>query len=79
MIAGGGIAMVPNLTFGITNSIPGKKLNIALIGVGLRGTNHLNNLLKRSDVNVFAICDLDANRINIALDLIAKAGKKKLN
>jgi predicted dehydrogenase len=77
MIAGGGIAMVPNLTFGITNSIPGKKLNIALIGVGLRGTNHLNNLLKRSDVNVFAICDIDANRINIALDLIAKAGKKK--
>ena len=77
MIAGGGIAMVPNLTFGITNSIPGEKLNIALIGVGLRGTNHLNNLLKRSDVNVFAICDIDANRINIALDLISKAGKKK--
>jgi hypothetical protein len=77
MIAGGGIAAVPNLTFGITNNINKEKLNVALIGVGLRGTNHLENLLKRTDINVFAICDIDTNRINIALDIIRKAGKKK--
>ena len=77
MIVGCGITMVPNLTFGITNNINEEKLNIALIGVGLRGTNHLENLLKRSDINIFAICDIDINRINIALELINKAGKKK--
>jgi predicted dehydrogenase len=52
------------------------KLNVALIGVGLRGTNHLNNLLLRKDVNVTALCDIDTNRIKIAQDHIQKAGFK---
>ena len=69
-IAGAGIAMVPNLTFGISNSIKGEKLKVGMIGVGLRGTNHLNNVLHRDDVLVTAICDIDPNRITIALDKI---------
>jgi len=76
-IAGAGIAMVPNLSFGITNSIKGEKLRVGMIGVGLRGTNHLNNVLHRDDVLVTAICDIDPNRISIALDNIEKAGQKK--
>jgi predicted dehydrogenase len=52
-------------------------LNIALIGVGLRGTNHLNNILRRKDTRVVAISDVDPKRIKIALDLIEKAGGKK--
>lgn len=76
-ITGAGIAMVPNLTFGITNKGRGEKLNIGIIGVGLRGTNHLDNLLQRSDVNVLAICDIDSRRISIALDKIEKANHKK--
>ncbi|MDO1513353.1 Gfo/Idh/MocA family oxidoreductase [Maribacter confluentis] len=52
------------------------KLNVGLIGVGLRGTNHLENLLLRKDVNVTAICDVDNARISIAKKLISEAGGK---
>jgi len=54
-----------------------EKLRVGLIGVGLRGTNHLNNLLLRSDCLVTAICDIDPRRIDIALEMIAGAGQKK--
>ena len=54
-----------------------EKVNVALIGVGLRGINHLSNLLKRTDVNIVAICDVDGKRIDIALDLIKTASYKK--
>ncbi|HET9744095.1 MAG TPA: gfo/Idh/MocA family oxidoreductase, partial [Chitinophagaceae bacterium] len=33
------------------------KIRIAIIGVGLRGQNHLDLLLRRDDVDVVAICD----------------------
>ncbi len=75
-IAGTGIAMMPNLTFG-ANKSKTEKLKVGLIGVGLRGTNHLNNLLSREDVLITAICDIDSRRIKIALDHIEKAGEKK--
>ena len=65
---GAGIALAPQLTFGST-SIK-EKLNIGLIGVGLRGTNHLNNLLLRDDCKVTAICDIHSTRISIAQNLI---------
>ena len=54
-----------------------KSLKVGIIGVGLRGTNHLENLLLRDDVEVTAICDIDPERITIALNLMAKAGSKK--
>ena len=76
-ILGSGIAIVPNLTFGANFNSSKDKLNVAFIGVGLRGTNHLNNSLLRNDVNVVAICDIDQKRITIALDMIAKAGQNK--
>ena len=78
-LAGAGATLLPNLTFGITSfrNYNVDKINVALIGVGLRGTNHLNNLLLRDDIYISAICDIDSKRIEIALDLIAKAGKKK--
>ncbi|MCH9661912.1 MAG: Gfo/Idh/MocA family oxidoreductase [Bacteroidetes bacterium] len=76
-LAGAGISLVPHVALGNTSSNQLKTLNIGLIGVGLRGTNHLNNCLLRDDVNITAICDIDPRRNTIALDLIAKAGKKK--
>jgi len=71
-VIGAGIMMVPHLTFGINKSQD--KLKVGMIGVGLRGTNHLNNVLLRDDVLVTAICDIDPRRISIALDMISKAG-----
>ena len=72
---GVGITLIPGLVYG--NQRGENKLKIGLIGVGLRGTNHLNNLLLRDDVLITAICDIDAARIKIALDLLDKSGQKK--
>ena len=71
-LVGTGVTLLPNLAFGATSSSK-EKLQVALIGVGLRGTNHLNNLLQRKDVVITAICDIDPNRITIAKELISKA------
>ncbi len=76
-IIGAGITLAPQFTFAENFSTTKEKLNIALIGVGLRGTNHLENILFRDDCHVVAICDIDDRRNTIALDLISKAGKSK--
>ncbi|SFW59537.1 Gfo/Idh/MocA family protein [Cellulophaga fucicola] len=75
-IVGAGASIAPSVAFGITKSKKSTLLNVALIGVGLRGTNHLNNLLNREDVLITAICDIDKNRTDLALKAISKAGKK---
>ncbi|MCB0474770.1 MAG: Gfo/Idh/MocA family oxidoreductase [Flavobacteriaceae bacterium] len=69
------ILVSPNFT--ISNTLNKDKLKVGLIGVGLRGTNHLENLLKRDDVLVTAICDIDDQRIALGLDMITKKGHKK--
>ena len=52
-----------------------QKVRLAFIGVGLRGQNHLDNALRRSDVEVVAICDIDDRMLQMSLDLIKKSGK----
>ena len=74
-ILGAGISLAPSLSFGMGKSED--KLRVGMIGVGLRGTNHLENALLRKDVLITAICDIDPNRISIALDKIKKAGQEK--
>ena len=51
------------------------KVKIAIIGVGLRGQNHLDLLLKRDDVDLVAICDVEPRMLNTAKAMIAKSGK----
>lgn len=48
----------------------------AMIGVGLRGQNHLNLLLRRPDVDVVAICDIDERMLSRSKDMVVKSGKK---
>jgi len=74
---GAGIALAPSLAFG--SGLPSfqQKLKVGFIGVGLRGTNHLNNALLRDDIIITAICDIDDRRNTIALEMISKAGQKK--
>ena len=62
-IAGIGVAMAPAISFGKSLN---SKARIGLIGVGLRGTVHLQNLLLRNDIEVPAICDINMERIDIA-------------
>lgn len=49
-----------------------KTARIGFIGVGLRGRNHLNNLLQREDVSIPAICDIDPKAIDASRELIDK-------
>jgi hypothetical protein len=64
--------------------IPGKnlfanaenKVRIALLGVGLRGQSHLGLLLRRTDVDIIAICDVDDRMLSMSKDMITKSGKK---
>ncbi|GGW30641.1 Gfo/Idh/MocA family protein [Arenibacter certesii] len=76
-ITSAGIALLPTLSWGNTGRKAVQKLRVGVIGVGLRGTNHLVNLLRRDDVLVTAICDKDQNRLTIAQNHIEKAGQKK--
>jgi hypothetical protein len=52
-----------------------EKIKVAMIGVGLRGQNHLDLLLKRDDVELVAICDVEERMLNSAKAMIAKSGK----
>lgn len=71
-IASMGLVTIPG--FARNRFSAADRLNIGLIGVGLRGTNHLENLLLRKDVNITAICDVDETRISIAKKRISDAG-----
>lgn len=63
-VAGTGIMITPQFAFKAPK-VEKSVLNVGLIGVGLRGTNHLRNLLQREDVKVMALCDIDPERIKI--------------
>ena len=76
MIAGAGIVLAPT-AFAIGSELDGRKLRVGLIGVGERGSMHLNNLLLRKDILVTAICDTDPIRVAAAQNRIAKSGQKK--
>src|SRR5690349_18880700 len=54
---------------------PDPVVRLGFIGVGLRGQNHLDNALRRKDVNVVAICDIDDRMLERAGNLFKKAGK----
>ncbi|MBJ7882138.1 Gfo/Idh/MocA family oxidoreductase [Gelidibacter salicanalis] len=76
-LAGAGLFMLPSVSFGAMLGSSDQKLKIAFIGVGLRGVNHLNNVLHRKDTEVTAICDVDPVRIDLALKMIKDAGFAK--
>lgn len=52
------------------------KLRVGMIGVGLRGQNHLDLLLRRNDIELVAVCDIDERMLKTSRDMITKAGRK---
>jgi Oxidoreductase family, NAD-binding Rossmann fold len=73
-LAAASIALMPTSSlFANTNNI---KVRMAIIGVGLRGQDHLELLLRRDDVDVIAICDIDARMLKDATATITKMEKK---
>lgn len=70
----GAAAALPFSVFGKTTN---DKARIGFIGTGLRGRNHLSNLLMRDDVIIPAICDIDPDALEKAQALIATKGFPK--
>jgi predicted dehydrogenase len=56
---------------------PKDKLKVGLIGVGMRGRNHLDLFLRRSDCEVAAICDIDPGALAESQKMIAVANRSK--
>jgi predicted dehydrogenase len=72
-IAGAGISILPsNIVFAKEKE---NKARIGFIGVGLRGQTHLDGALRRNDVDVVAICDIQQRMIDMSKELIKKSGK----
>jgi Oxidoreductase family, NAD-binding Rossmann fold len=67
------LAALPNDDFFKQNTE--EKLKVGIMGVGLRGQNHLELLLSRKDVDLVAICDIDERMLKSAKDIIIKSGK----
>jgi len=72
-MAGLAAVMMPKLSF--TGPVLKPTIRVGMIGVGLRGTNHLANILERDDVEVPAVCDIDLQRIPIVQEMLTKAGR----
>lgn len=54
---------------------PKDKLNVAVLGSGLRGQSHIELLLDRDDCNVVAINDVDDVMIQATKDIFTQKGK----
>ena len=72
MMAAAAVSMLPTTN---KKANADKKARLAFIGVGLRGQNHLDNALRRSDVEVVAICDINENMLTMAGNVVKKSGK----
>jgi hypothetical protein len=73
-LASAGLTILPsNILFSKDKDT---KVRLGFIGVGLRGQNHLELVLRRNDVEVIAICDIQQRMIDMSKELITKSGKK---
>ena len=68
------MAVLPNTNLFASAADPTVKIGI--IGVGMRGQDHFEMLLKRKDVEVVAICDIDNRMLTMAKDIVTKSNKK---
>ena len=72
-VAGAGLSILPSgILFG-KEADP--RVRVGFIGVGMRGQNHLELALRRNDVEVVAICDVQQRMIDESKELIKKSGK----
>jgi predicted dehydrogenase len=71
-LAAAGFAMLPTAQ---AFRAPDPVVKLGIIGVGMRGQVHLGNALRRKDVNVVAICDIDDRMLDMANNIIQKSGK----
>ncbi len=71
--AGLGLAAVTACHLGVRAAsahAPSEQVRVGLIGPGGMGSSHLNELVRRKDVVVTHVCDVDANRLATAAKLV---------
>ena len=72
---GTGLALSSNAQTQKTAPSQKSKINIGVIGVGLRGSYHVELALDRKDCQVVAICDIDQGMIDRTKAIFTKKGK----
>jgi predicted dehydrogenase len=53
------------------------KVRLGFIGVGFRGQSHLELALKRNDVEIVALCDIQQPMMDMSLQMVSKASRPK--
>ena len=76
MWGGAGLALSSGSVFG--NTEVKDRLRLGFIGVGLRGTWHLQNSLRRQDIEIAAICDTNPARLELCRKHLTDAGHKNV-
>lgn len=73
-MAGAGLALLqtPAKAFA---ALKKEKIRLGMIAVGMRGQTHLEEMLKRKDVDIIAMADPDKNMMAMAQAMIKKFGK----
>ena len=73
-IAGAGISLLSSDLFSKDKDT---RLRLGFIGVGLRGQSHLELALRRDDVVMVALFDVQLNMLNFLLDFVSNSGRPK--
>jgi predicted dehydrogenase len=74
-LASAGLAIHPNLLNAPAKVTPADRIRLAIIGTGFRGESHLSLALRRPDVDIVAVCDVDEVMLQRTNDIIKKSGK----
>ncbi|SHG41287.1 Predicted dehydrogenase [Fodinibius roseus] len=70
-LTGVGVSVAP---FSIVQAKNNQKVRIGFIGVGLRGTSHVEGLAERPDVEIPALCDIRRDNALQAQKIVEEAG-----
>ena len=73
----GAMAVAAGLLPAWAQQKPIVKVRVGLVGSGLRGTGHIGNLLKLPGVEIKAVCDTVASRVENVQNLVEKAGQPR--
>lgn len=65
-IVAGSLVAASTAQFARAAGSPNDRINLAMIGLGGMGSGHLRWYLERPDVQVVALCDVDASHLNAA-------------
>ena len=64
-------SIIPSSALGMNGKVPpSDRIVMGLIGTGSRGTSNMKNFLKFKEVRYVALCDVDANHLGNAQNIV---------